>query len=305
MRKSVFLLFPVLLFCSGCFNQGDFGAKFCAVYRNYDSAAFHLQKYIEKEERVSAHYWLFLGVAEMYRGNIPEMFAAFEKAEQSGELFPELLLIRCNWYIQSGNFEKAKADYENLKKMLEKSDFSFPAYLNYRSRLLFKILDLNERAGVTAFSRTYKGDYEKLIRDSAFHLKKKLKLLEKYPSEKMFVLQQFTEPEFSRIAFGMTMADLYKLLGKPYKNIFIGGMQERRILVYHKEGFLIGFFFTNKSERFGEVKTAYCCKKHGADRMRLLNRSNSNKKYSDDTFYYTPSYQDPSDFHWVCVKFEK
>ena len=133
MRKSVFLLFPVLLFCSGCFNQGDFGAKFCAVYRNYDSAAFHLQKYIEKEERVSAPYWLFLGVAEMYRGNIPEMFAAFEKAEQSGELFPELLLTRCNWYIESGNFEKAKADYENLEKMLEKS---IETVINYYKNLV-------------------------------------------------------------------------------------------------------------------------------------------------------------------------
>ena len=300
--RAIFLFFFVILFCGGCVNQGDFGAKFCAVYRNYDSAANHLRKYIGKQQYVPHYYWMFLGVAEMYRGNISEMHAAFENAEQSKEIFPELFLAYCNWYIEGGNIEKARFYYHKLKTVLEKNDYSGISFLAYRVCLISEVLHTD--TGTAAFSEKYNGNYEALLSDAVSHLKKKLILLEKSSSKNLFALHQFTEPVFAQITFGMTIDELYKLLGKPYKEIFIGGMQKRRIMVYHRKNFLIGFFFTQKSDRLGEVMTAQYCNIHGLDKMRLLKQKASIAHY-DDVFFFTNNYHKADDFCWICLGCKK
>lgn len=294
MMKYLYVWLILLLFCGGCsVDQGAFGAKFCAAYRNYDSAAFHLQKYLAEQKNDSPHLQMFLGVAEMYRGNLPEMHAAFEKAEQTGTL------LRCNWYIENGEPEKAAADLARLKTML--AGDVVPE--NYGSYYCFLVI-----RDALSLSRdpAEKQNLLQILRQGADLLEKKLAELNRTPGDGLFALRRIGDPALAKITFGMTDDELCGLLGKPYKNIFIGGMQKRRILIWHRNGSLIGFFFTEKSPRLGEVKTATVCKKHGVKKMRLLERGKTlfgslQKPFYDEDFRYTAEYADPVDFQWSCL----
>lgn len=303
--KTISLSLFLILVCGGCsLNQGDFGAKFCAVYNSYDSSAFHLQRYINDHKNAASYYWMFLGISEMFRGNILQMHHAFEKAEKT-EIFPELLIIRCNWHIESGNIDNSSTDIAALKALLRNKNFSknftYYRYLIIRKKIF--ALPYNDSLWRQVRDN---GKYHQILCDAANILDKKLTLLKNTPGDGLLALRRFTDPALSKVTLGMAESALYKLLGTPYKTVVSSGSQ-RRILIYTKGNSLIGFLFTEKSNLLGEVKVASRCKIHNVDQMRLLKRGRTAfgelvKPFYDKDFYYTIEYKTPDDFNWACLK---
>ena len=291
-----------------CCNEGDFGAKFCAVYRKYDSAALHLQKYLETQEDGLPHHWMFLGVSEMYRGRIPEMYAAWEKAEQR-KLYPEQLLIRGNWHIESGDAEKADSDCRKLKKLLAENDFSAD-YNYYRYLLIVNILDAEHDS---EWRKIQDRGYPQFLRFAADRLEEKLALLKRTPGKGPLVLRGISDPAWREIAFGMTKSELCDRLGMPQKRVDLS-QYGREILVYFQDGCIAGFFFTRESQKLGEIRVFPICGHHGAESMRLLTTGKApnfwKEKFRagdlgeicyDDIFCRTGEYHDPDRFKWLCL----
>jgi len=268
--------FPIFLAAAlaGCASpQASFGEKMCAVYGNYDSAARHLRTHLAAHPEPSAD-WMFLGVAEMHRGRIPEMHAAWAQAEKAGT-FPELLLVRADRYIASGEPEKAEADLARLKELLARKDLSV-SYSYYCFLLIRRIPNADHDR---AWREIREGKYRQFLRSAADALEKKLARLEKTPGRGLFSLRRISDPAWRQIAFGMTEKELRKCAGTPQKEGNIAGSR-RKVLVYFKDGVAAGFLFSPETARLGDVRVSPVCGRHGAENMRLAKTA---------------------DFDWVCL----
>ena len=168
MRKFWKIFFGALglgALCGCAADQAAFGAKMCAVYQNYDSAARHL-----RSAQGSTASWLYLGVAERYRGRIPEMHAAWEKAEAKNP-FPELFLLRADWYTENGEAAKAGADLARLRKLLSQKDL--PGGHQYYRFLLVRnsgILDVDHDRDL---KKIRDGGYRSFLQAAAEKLEEK------------------------------------------------------------------------------------------------------------------------------------
>lgn len=308
--KGVPVLLTLLILLTGC-NQGDFGAKICAVYQGYDRAAFHLQKYLSEHEDADCAYWMFLGAAEMYRGEISQMHSAFDRVPPE-KWYPEFLLLRCNWFIETGNIAKAKEDYRILTEIL-KNDFHSFSWLGYRAKFLLKILEINECGTGCGY------DYNKLLFQAAELMNKKLTIRQKTPFQGLFTLRNTAEAEWKKIVWGMKQDEFCQLVGNPQKMIESDYYWWKcRIFVYCRGKELIGFYFSKETERLGMIMTFPVCPEHGYEQMRFLRNYNKNqvkkkkiqvscfeKVYYDDIFCYREpdsGYWRLSDFKWLCLE---
>lgn len=273
VMKGMFLIFLAAALAGCTSPQASFGEKMCAVYGNYDSAARHLRAHLAAHPEPSED-WMFLGVAEMHRGRIPEMHAAWAQAEKAGP-FPELLLVRADRYIESGEPEKAEADLVRLKELLARKDLSVePNY--YRFLLVRRIPNADHDR---AWREIRAGKNRQFLRSAADALEKKLARLEKTPGRGLFSLRRISDPAWQKIVFGMTEKELRKCAGTPQKEGNTASPR-RRILVYFRDGAAAGFLFSPETARLGDVRVSPVCGRHGAENMRLAKTA---------------------DFDWVCL----
>lgn len=307
--KAIFLLFFVILFCGGCVNQGDFGAKFCSVYQSYDSAAPRLQKHLSRQEDSEAIYWMFLGIAEMYRGEIPAMHRAFQQAERK-ESFPELYLFRCNWNIESGNLEKAEADLHRAKELIAGLKLEESLRLQY-----YRFCAVRRISGILyseAIKIESKKGYPEILRITAEKMNEKLAVLKASNVKGLFAFRDISDPSWKKLVFGMTEEEIFRIIGKPVK--VIDGDQ-RKLLIYVKENQLAGFYFSVETKRLGQIRTFPVCSIHGVEPMRLFNyvypsyftrkelRISVYKRiYYNETYCFISKSLSPFDFQWVCLK---
>ena len=267
MRKIWKIFFEVLCFvflCGCAADQASFGAKMCAVYENYDSAARFLRSSPGIRQDSSAS-WMYLGVTEMRRGRIPEMHAAWAKAEVEPP-FPELFLLRGNWYIENGEAAKADADLVRLKEILLQKNF--PVGCEYFRFLLIRNSHLLDIDHDRDWKKIRDGGYRPFLRAATEKLEEKRTRLERTPGPGLFALRRFSDPAWQSVSFGMTEKELRKRLGEPQKIIDLA-RSRRRILVYVKDNVITGFFFTREIARLGEIRTFPVCERHGAEKMRL------------------------------------
>lgn len=267
MRKFWKIFFGALglgVLCGCAADQASFGAKMCAVYEKYDSAARHLRS-AQGAGQNSAAAWMFLGVAERYRGRIPEMHAAWAKAEVEPP-FPELFLLRADWYIENGEAAKADADLVRLKEILLQKNF--PVGCEYFRFLLIRNSHLLDIDHDRDWKKIRDGGYRPFLRAATEKLEEKRTRLERTPGPGLFALRRFSDPAWQSVSFGMTEKELRKRLGEPWKNIDLA-LSRRRILVYVKDDVITGFFLTREIARLGEIRTFPVCKSHGAKEMRL------------------------------------
>ena len=94
LKKTLFLLFPALIFLTGCHDpawEANFGCKAAAAYGNYDSAVRLITRAAEKPKvremfkenpAAAAYYLRVLAIAEQYRGNLKESENAFRESKK-------------------------------------------------------------------------------------------------------------------------------------------------------------------------------------------------------------------------------
>ncbi|MBQ7207910.1 MAG: hypothetical protein IJS01_08950 [Lentisphaeria bacterium] len=262
MRKFWKIFFGALglgALCGCAADQAAFGAKMCAVYQNYDSTARHLRSARDAGQN-SAAAWMYLGVAERYRGRIPEMHAAWANAEAK-DPFPELFLLRADWYIENGEAAKAEADLAHLRKLLLQKDL--PAGHRYYRFLLIRssgILDVDHDRD---WKKIRDGGYRSFLRAAAEKLEEKRTRLARTPGPGLFALRRFSDPAWRSVSFGMTEKELRERLGEPQRVIDLA-RSRRRALVYVRDDVIAGFLFSRETAQLGEVRTAPVCKLHGA-----------------------------------------
>lgn len=306
-----FYLLSACLLCGCSLHEGDFGSKFCAVYKNYDSAERFLRSYLNTKEERKPRYRMFLAVAEMYRGNIKEMHKAFSRAEQEqGKGDCVLLLLRCNWYLENSDSANAREDLKRLKQLL--ADPDHPVRYDYYSYLL--VCNILEQRHAQLWQKISERSYRNFLLFAAERLEEKWDHLQRSGRKGLWALHNIKSPAVKQAAFGMKEEHLRTLLGAEQIKIDLDHL-DRRILVYFLENHLIGFYFTWKVQRLGQVRVFPACKRHGYSPMRLKRSvsplyfkrnkilySSSGKFRSDHTFCYTPDHDKAEDFNWICLK---
>ncbi len=144
LKKTLFLLFPALIFLTGCHDpawEANFGCKAAAAYGNYDSAVLNITRATEKPElreklkvkpAAAAYYLRVLAIAEQYRGNLKESENAFRESKKF-QAHPLTSFACARFALRSGEIAAAEKEIAEMEKLLGRKQ---PWKCNYYDFLL-------------------------------------------------------------------------------------------------------------------------------------------------------------------------
>jgi len=237
LKKTLFLLFPALIFLTGCHDpawEANFGCKAAAAYDNYDSAVLNITRATEKPElreklkvkpAAAAYYLRVLAIAEQYRGNLKESENAFRESKEF-QAHPLTSFACARFALRSGEIAAAEKEIAEMEKLLGRKQ---PWKCNYYDFLLALLPgESHDR-----MLRIPKHDF---LQSRLKWLKQELASVRKLPKECLPILSGVPLPGAEKIRYGMKRTDFPTELGKPART------EPLRINKHAMAG-LVGYFY--------------------------------------------------------------
>ena len=237
LKKTLFLLFPALIFLTGCHDpawEANFGCKAAAAYGNYDSAVRLITRAAEKPKvremfkenpAAAAYYLRVLAIAEQYRGNLKESENAFRESKEF-QAHPLTSFACARSALRSGEIAAAEKEIAEMEKLLGRKQ---PWKCNYYDFLLALLPgESHDR-----MLRIPKHDF---LQSRLKWLKQELASVRKLPKECLPILSGVPLPGAEKIRYGMKRTDFPTELGKPART------EPLRINKHAMAG-LVGYFY--------------------------------------------------------------
>ena len=237
LKKTLFLLFPALIFLTGCHDpawEANFGCKAAAAYGNYDSAVLNITRAAEKPKvremlrehpAAAAYYLRVLAIAEQYRGNLKKSENAFRESKKF-QAHPLTCFACARFALRSGEIAAAEKEIAEMEKLLGRKQ---PWKCNYYDFLLALLPgESHDR-----MLRIPKHDF---LQSRLKWLKQELASVRKLPKQCLPILSGVPLPGAEKIRYGMKRTDFPTELGKPART------EPLRINKHAMAG-LVGYFY--------------------------------------------------------------